>query len=408
MGAVAGSDGSELRRGLPLVLACGFGFGLGLSGIPFYTFGVFVDPLRAAFGWSVSAIQAGLTVSYLTTVATLPGVAWAADRFGAKRVAWVSSGLFGLAFMALGLTGRQLWGFYAHWFLVSLFGTGTLALTWSRGIAGSFQAGRGLALGLALLGSGVMGVIGPPLARMLIGALGWRSAYACLGLAPILVSIPLTLAFFHEGATPQSSVASRGIKPPLLSQSFWLAAGAFLVIGMGVAGVIPNLVKVFTTSGLGRDAAITATSVVGLFVVIGRVACGALIDRFWAPGVAAVFMAAAALACLLLSHPPISYPVALAAGAMIGLVAGAEFDLLPFLVGRYFPLGAFTRSLGAVSAVFYVGAAAGGPLLGRVYDASGRYGPGLDGAAALFILGGVGLLCLGRYPVFPTQQAESR
>ena len=402
------SEGSELRRGLPLVLACGFGFGLGLSSIPFYTFGVFVDPLRTAFGWSVGAIQAGLTVSYLTTVVMLPAVAWAADRFGAKRVALVSSGLFGLAFMALGLTDRSVWSFYAHWFLVSLFGTGTLALTWSRGIAGSFKAGRGLALGLALLGSGVMGVVGPPLARLLIGAVGWRAAYACLGLAPILISMPLTLAFFHGGAALAGSSESRGIGPPILTSSFWLSACAFLAIGMGVAGVIPNLVKVFTTSGLGRDAAITATSVVGLFVVIGRVACGALIDRFWAPGVAAVFLAAAALACLLLSHPPVSYPVALAASAMIGLVAGAEFDLLPFLVGRYFPLGAFTKSLGAVSAVFYVGAAMGGPLLGRVYDLSGRYGPGLDGAAALFVMGGIGLLCLGRYPVFPAGEEAGR
>ena len=103
------SEVSELRRGLPLVPACGFGFGLGLSSIPFYTFGVFVDPLWAAFGWSVGGIQAGLTVSYLTTVVMLPAVAWAANRFGAKRVALVSSGLFGLAFTALGLADRRLW-----------------------------------------------------------------------------------------------------------------------------------------------------------------------------------------------------------------------------------------------------------------------------------------------------------
>ena len=94
---------------------------------------------------------------------------------------------------------------------------------------------------------------------------------------------------------------------------------------------------------------------------------------------------------------------------MIGLVAGAEFDLLPFLVGRYFPLGAFSGALGAISAVFYVGAAMGAPLLGRVYDLSGGSGPGLAGAAALFVMGAVGLLRLGRYPVFPAgEEAGSR
>ena len=51
---MATTAGTELRDGWTLVLACGTGFGLGLSGLPFYTYGVFVGPLRETFGWNMA------------------------------------------------------------------------------------------------------------------------------------------------------------------------------------------------------------------------------------------------------------------------------------------------------------------------------------------------------------------
>ena len=94
---------NELRRHWRLLGACTIGFGLSLSGIPFYTLGVFIDPLHSAFGWSVGQIQIGLTISYLTTMAILPAVGWLADRLGVRRVALGSLTGLGLAFMALSL-----------------------------------------------------------------------------------------------------------------------------------------------------------------------------------------------------------------------------------------------------------------------------------------------------------------
>jgi len=396
---------TELRRNWRLLAACTVGFGMSLSGIPFYTMGVFIDPLRAAFGWSVSAIQLGLTISYLTTMLVLPLVGWLADRTGVRRVALAALTLLGLSFMALGLQGGQLWAFYLNWFFIALFGTGTLAITWTRPITEVFRAGRGLALGLSLLGTGVIGIFGPAAARDLIDAIGWRWAYVCLGALPIAIAVPTTLAFFRDPA-PAATRAAKGLPARLGDPRIWLLGAAFVVIAGGVAGVIPNLIKVCTSEGMSRTDAVLAAGVVGVFVVIGRASCGALIDRFWAPGVAAIFVMMPASACALLAGGTVRPGTAALAAALVGLAAGAEFDLLPFLISRYMPRERYTASLAVVSACFYLGAAAGGPALASAYDRLGSYRPGLWVAAALFAVAAGTLLCLGRYPSFEAAGAE--
>ena len=164
--------------------------------------------------------------------------------------------------------------------------------------------------------------------------------------------------------------------------------------------MIPNLIKVCTSEGMSRAEAVTAAGVVGVFVVIGRVSCGALIDRFWAPGVAAVFVSMPAFACALLALGAARPGSAALAAALVGLAAGAEFDLLPFLISRYMPRERYTATLAVVSACFYLGAAAGGPLLALAYDRLGSYRPGLWVTGALFASAAGILLCLGRYPGF--------
>ncbi len=130
----------------------------------------------------------------------------------------------------------------------------------------------------------------------------------------------------------------------------------------------------------------------------GRAASGVLIDRFWAPGVAAGFFVAPAAGCLLLMFEPHSVPAAGVAAALIGLAAGAEFDLLAYLLAKYFGLRRYGAIYGCASAAF--GFAAGGaPLVfAAVFDRTGSYDLVLKVAAGAFVLGGLGLLGLGPYP----------
>jgi cyanate permease len=58
---------------------------------------------------------------------------------------------------------------------------------------------------------------------------------------------------------------------------------------------------------------------------------------------------------------------------LLGAALGADTDLLPYLVGRYFGLASYGEFLGYLFAAGTLGAAAGPFLMGRVFDVYHSY-----------------------------------
>src|SRR5258708_3775112 len=77
----------EFRRGWRVLLASCVGLGLGLSGITFFTFGVFVVPLANDFGWTRGQIASAASILVIGTAITAPIIGTVIDRFGARRIA---------------------------------------------------------------------------------------------------------------------------------------------------------------------------------------------------------------------------------------------------------------------------------------------------------------------------------
>ncbi len=79
---------------------------------------------------------------------------------------------------------------------------------------------------------------------------------------------------------------------------------------------------------------------------------------------------------------------------------GAELDIIPYMVSRYFGLQAFAEIYGYLFAVFTLGGVVGPMLMGMWFDATGSYGLIL-GVLAIGTLVAVGLMTrLGPYRVF--------
>jgi hypothetical protein len=95
---------------------------------------------------------------------------------------------------------------------------------------------------------------------------------------------------------------------------------------------------------------------------------------------------------------PLSSALTLGVIALGGLAAGAEVDLLAYLVSRYYGLRHFGRIYAAVYVAFALGPGILVPLFGRLRDVSGSYAAGLAAVAAGIGLCGALLLTLGRYP----------
>lgn len=402
------ADVNEFRRdhAWRIVLAAWLGVALGLTALPFYTLGIFAKPLAAEFGWSRSVIQSGITFSMLGVVCSAWAAGWLIDRFGVRPVALASQAGLALGFLGLAAQTGSTTLWQANWFLFAILGVGTTPLTWSRGIASWFSKQRGMALGIALSGTGATALIAPPLLNKVVAAYGWRGGYVAVAAAIVLVAMPAIWLLFRE--KPRADAA--GAKQPegegmslgeaLRTRHFWLLIVGFWAICSTVAGLIPNLMPMLTDGGLSMAEAASYASLLGLMVMAGRLVAGWLLDRFWGPLVALILLTPPAFACLLLAWQ--QWPGL--AVMLIGLTAGAEFDLIAYLCLRYFG----TRNFGQIYAWQWTGfslATGAGPVaFAWIFDSTGSYQQALYASALLLVAGPLLLLGLGRYPsAWPTR-----
>ncbi len=408
------TEGTEFRRGWPIVTAAMFGIALGLSPMPFYTIGIFAPILAHEFHWTFAQIFAGITCTTAAVIVASPVVGLAADRFGVRPVALTSVVLFGLAFMALGLGNGSLPLYYGTWLVAALLGSGTLPITWTRAVNNGFQSGKGLALGFSLLGTGLFGYLIKPLAAWFIAEFGWRGAYVAIGALPLLISWPIGLLCFRDPG--QGVIDPRQRRAAALLQAartpgltmretlgewrFWLLAGCFVALSFAVGGLIPNMENILRIAGFQHPDIVRLTSLIGLSVIVGRVLGGWLIDRIWAPAVAVVLLGAPAMACVILAGATLDYRAAMMSIALIGLAAGAEYDLLAFLVARYFGMKSYGSIYGALYSCYALGAGVGPVVFGANFDRTQGYGESLHLAAGLFVIPALVMLLLGKYRTF--------
>lgn len=410
-----GKGYSEFRTGWPVVLASMLGIGLGLSPVPFYTIGMLAPELAREFGWAFGDIMAGLPIMTFAVLLASPAVGFLADRVGVRPIALISVILFGFSFMAFAANPGDIRFFYANWAIMAVLGAGTLPITWTRAVNNRFEDRKGFALGLSLLGTGVFGFLVKPFTAFMIDAYGWRAAYMAVGALPLVLALPVAYFAFHDVGDRHQSAADRResdsvraaatpgltFSETLKNWRFWVLSIAFVPISFGVGGPIPNMENIVKTAGFSGPDIVSLVSLIGLSVIAGRVVGGWLIDRFWAPGIAFLMICAPALACWMFAHGDLTYATAAGSIILIGFAAGVEYDLMAFLVARYFGLKSYGAIYGSLYGFFALGAGIGPVVFGRAFDADGNYDSPLMLSAGLLVLGAVLLLLLGRYRTFP-------
>lgn len=402
---VAAADRSPIdsARGWSVVFAAMVGIALGLSPVPFYTVGMFAPELAREFGWTFTELMTCLTVQTAMVMLSGPLAGFALDRFGARAVALWSVPLFAFSFMSLALTNGSLPLFYAQWAVMGLVGAGTLNATWTRLANAWFFRHRGLAIGLVSAGTGVTGFLIKPFTAWLIGQYGWRTGFAVIGALPLIVAWPVVFALFRDppeapvkGALPVERGPS--LKMVMVGRQFWLMAVAFLLLPFALTAPIPNLENILKTQGFTLPQIGAVASAFGLAVVAGRVAGGWVLDRVWAPGAAFGVLILPILGNWVLAGHGVSTGMATLAIIGMGLGSGFEFDLLAYLVARYFG----QKHYGAIYGIFYVmiaiGAGIGPVAYGKVFDMTGAYRAALMGGMGCILLSALLLLGMGAYP----------
>lgn len=404
------SAGAEFARGWRTLLASSMGNGSGLSGVAFYAFGVFVIPLTEAFGWSVGQVTLGSSCLILGTAFTAPIVGTFIDRYGAYRVSLFSFAALAIAYALMTQLNGQIAYFWIAWILLSLVGGGTTPVVWTRAVNLWFDKGRGLALGCALGGSGLAGVLAPPLITRAIQSWGWQGGYLVVGVFIVVVAIPIIALFYQDRPDLPATTAAQDVAPvslpgltadeALRHATFWkIALGFFLVSGV-IAGLIINLVKLLVETGMDRVEAAGIASVLGMAVIIGRVGIGFLLDRLPSALVACVILLLCAAGCFALMQKGLPLWGVKLCVIALGLGAAAEVDLVAYLTSRYLGMRAYGRIYGFQLTSFYLGAAIGPAAIGYSFNYFNSYTPALTCAVGGLAFGAIVLATLGRPPDF--------
>lgn len=390
------------------VLVAGFlGTMCGASPVPFNIIGALFGPLNAEFGWSRTEVSAGITVFGIVASLMAPVIGSLADKYGVRKVALCSLAAFAVTLSSLYFTPASIFGYYLLWFFVGLVGIGSTPVTWNRATSMWFIKNRGLALGMMLIGTSVAAFIVPSLAVWAIQNYGWREMFPIVAMLPLLIALPYCFIFFREPRaderpaaiiTSDGQVAGMTFSEVVKTRHFWILWTSILIIALAYGGAHIHMIPIVMDHGLDPPTAAKMMGVVGLGLMVGRIGVGFLLDRVWGPAIAFPVLCLPAIACFLLMGTSSDMTMITTAAFLLGFAAGAESDLIAFLAARYFGIAHFGRIYGMLYMPFGLFSAVSPLIYGLVRDRTGSYDMMLMAASVMFVVGGVLLLLLGRYP----------
>ncbi|MEQ1579777.1 MAG: MFS transporter [Steroidobacteraceae bacterium] len=413
-GSVPAESSTGVRTGLWTTFASVVGLTFGPSAIAVLGFGVFVRPLEAEFGWTRTQVSlASVIISWMIVlVSPLQGIL--IDRFGARPVVLCSIPAFAAGIAALYVLPNNLAVFYLMWVIIPVLAVGLWPLAYLKAVSTWFDRRLGLAIGIANAGIGIGSALVPLIAGALIATYGWRSGYLGLAVIALVVTWPVSWLFLREqhavgdagkpGATAAPALFGIAFREAARTRTFWLLGGAYFLLGVINTALITQQIPMLIDSGLTPQAAAVVQSIFGIAMMVGRLGTGYVIDRVFAPWVMIVVSLGAAIACALYGTG-VTGGMVFVSACLIGLVVGAEFDVLAFMIKRYFGIVAYGKLYGVIFAVFQFGAGIGAAALPISRGQFGSYTPGLYAFGIVLVLAAVVFSRLGAYTFQPSPPA---
>ncbi len=366
----------EWRSGWRVVLGAALAAATGVN-LLYYVFSIFIPPLQKETGWTLGQFSQLQALVGLGSLAA-PAVGWAMDRWGFRRVYATGMALLTLLFLFIGTMPFVPALFGLLTFITGLIGVLTTSISYTRAVAGWFVRNRGLALALAATGISLSAVIMPPLFEAVIGNQGWRAGYFLLAALSGLIGLPAILLLLREEPARMARAAAQTAEGEpdhafFRTSAFWLIIGSFMCFNLPGSGILSQMVPMMMEEGVSAKLAALGISAFAVGQVLGRLGCGALLDRANPSRVAFIFTLVPAFGCLALWGTNDTPWITLLAVGVVGIQQGAETDLLGYYIARKFGLDRYGMIFGWVQAAGWASTISGILLFGRVHDLTGSY-----------------------------------
>jgi MFS family permease len=366
-----------------------------------YVFSVFLDSIIEATGFSRTQVSALYAVGTGLSALLVVFVSRLADRRGPRVMLIVVATGLGLACFGMSVASGPIAIFLAFASLRAL-GQGSLPVNGTLLVANWFVRYRGRAMAIIGLGFAASNALIPPVSRLLIEEIGWRGAYAALGVMVWLLVIPAAIFVVRDrpeemGLHPdgadeppegeaQAGAARRGCasRRVLTSLPFWLLAIPMSAPSLIVTALVFHQVSIFEEQGL--SAAVAA----GVFVPYAVASAGmSLFSGYLIDRIGPRWLFVSNLVMLLLAMIVLQF-VASPAGAVVyalvlGLVGGMQSIVSGVTWAYYYGRHGLGQVQGSAMMVSITGAALGPLPLAALYGLTGTYTLGINVMIALLV-----------------------
>jgi MFS family permease len=301
----------------------------------------------------------------------------------------------------------------------------TSTVVYSRLIAENFKQARGLAFTLMNCAPGFIAIGGIPLLNWEILRFGWRDAYVSFG-AFVLVCGLIAVALIpnhkmsrsafesqeNEPAAPPVSKTRQSAKAEfraiLLRPVFWVIVAAIFLITLQTPLHAVQMNIMLFDQVKSTQIAANMASIYVFGTITGRLSCGLALDRYSTPGVSTLSMVLPAIGFFLLALSLHSIPVVVFSMFLVGVSVGAENDLCPFLVARYFRLDNYSFTLSLIQGTSLIAAATGAAATSLTLKLANSYVPYLYIISFTTLIGSMLFLFLPGLPEGSIANSDSK
>lgn len=333
---------------------------------------VFDESLLTEFGWSVGQLKVRDSINYFGAAVLVFFAGWMLDRLGFKPLLLTGLALLTGVYLAYPYI-ESLPGIYGlHCVLAIVIAcSGNMvalitAATW-------MPKRRGLAVGMAIAGTSVGGMIVPPVAATLNEALGWRDAMQWMALYPALVFVLIVLLLRPRKAAVQSDPSLKEgltFSEAARTSQFFLVAIAGICTFYAILALYSHLflyLRSLTFEPVTAALGLTVLSALGL---TGKLLAGWASDLLNPYHLIRICMAVMLLGLAMIVFIPSTIWVGL---GVTGLGWGSLHTLYNYLLLDLFGMRSAGRINGFISAAEALGGALGIAASGFLFDAAGDY-----------------------------------
>jgi MFS family permease len=349
------------------------------------TLGNFFKTIIGDLSWDRGTISFVVAVNLWISGLLQPFTGHLMDRFGAKWLFTVSVAAYGLGVVLMASATSVGYLLAVYGVMVGAASAGSSMSLSNALLAQWFRNGRAFAMSVNNACGAVGQLILVYVSYLMLESVGWRPSHVYLGLAVLVVAVPLALMVpgRRSDATGTSAAAARqsGISGPLETTSWskalcsaplWQLNGGYFVCGMTVAIFSVHLIPFATDRGFSPQTAAKAFGLMAIVSVVGSLLSGVLSDRVGRKTVLALayLVRAVAFALLLLWRHELALYVFAVLGGLSWLATPPSVIAL---TGEIYGLRAL-GALGGISLLAHqIGGGASVWLAGAMHDLTGSY-----------------------------------